>query len=221
MLKMIKESTGDESVKLAWITAKTAGTVLIAGLLLVLTALTPLIVFAATSTEGTTVSAEIASVISMETSGTVNITVTPTDAGPQSSASDTVSVSTNHSAGYTLKLSDADDDTKLVSGANSIYAFFDQPGGEPWSMASAGTAWGFAVAGLPGFDSSYASFTNEAGHASRWLGMRTHSSGGYTIKTTASTAADDPTTVWYSVKASLPTPNGTYTDTVTYTATTN
>lgn len=41
------------------------------------------------------------------------------------------------------------------------------------------------------------------------------------LKTTASSATDDITTVWYGVKATSAQPNGAYSDTVTYTATTN
>lgn len=41
------------------------------------------------------------------------------------------------------------------------------------------------------------------------------------VKNTGSAASNDTTTVWYGVKSTASQPNGPYTDTVTYTATTN
>ncbi|MBW4062073.1 hypothetical protein HJC99_05875, partial [Candidatus Saccharibacteria bacterium] len=42
-----------------------------------------------------------------------------------------------------------------------------------------------------------------------------------TLKTTSGTASNDTTTVWYGVAADTTQPSGTYTNSVTYTATAN
>ncbi|HET7827457.1 MAG TPA: hypothetical protein VFK97_01145, partial [Candidatus Saccharimonadales bacterium] len=114
------------------------------------------------STATTTISSQISAVISLfTTNGTVNVNVVPTGAGAQTIASDTVTVSTNDSSGYTLQLADTDTNTNLVSGANNI-------------AASAGTqttpvtpevvnTWGYAVAGVGGFNASgYAAASSAA-----------------------------------------------------------
>jgi hypothetical protein len=72
---------------------KVISLVLLAGL-----ASTPLTVFAATDSENTTINANLGSTISITTSGSVALNVTPVSGGSQTSASDTVSVSTNNSA---------------------------------------------------------------------------------------------------------------------------
>lgn len=179
--------------------------------------MTPLIALAATDTEDTIINAEIASVISITTSGTVNINVTPVGGGSQSSASDTVSVSTNNTAGYTLTLANADGTSSLVNGGNTITA---HAGTQASPTALANNSWGYAVASVGGFDSDYTpALSNATSSASKWAGVPVSSSPN-TLKDTSSTASDDVTTVWYSVKADTTKPNGTYTDTVTYTATT-
>ena len=64
---------------------------------------------AGAATTGTTINSAISSVISVFTSnGTVTVNVTPTGAGAQTIASDTLTVSTNNSAGYTLQIADSD-----------------------------------------------------------------------------------------------------------------
>ena len=113
----------------------------------------PMAVSAATAPGTTTINAIIGSTISMTTTGTVNLNVTPVTGGAQTSASD----------------------------------------GSPESNVASSSV---KFAGVPAL-------------ASPQL-----------IKTTSSTAAADVTTVLYGVRADTSKPNGTYTDTVTYTATT-
>lgn len=176
----------------------------------------PAIVSAATTTGNTTINATLASVISMTTSGTVSVAVTPTSGGVVSSASDTVAVSTNNTTGYTLSMSDGDTNTSLVSGSNTIGAHggtFAAP------TALTGNAWGYAIAG-GNFTASYTAETNNASSTTKWAGVPSSASP-QTLKTTASTASGDTTTVWYGVRATAAQAAGTYSDTVTYTATTN
>lgn len=176
----------------------------------------PAIVSAATTTGSTTVNATLASVISMTTSGTVAIALTPTTGGVVSSASDSVSVSTNNTTGYTLTMSDGDTNTNLVSGANNIAA---HAGTYAVPTALTGNSWGYAVAG-GNFTASYTAEMNNASSTTKWAGVP-ESSSPQTLKTTAATASGDTTTVWYGVRATASQATGTYSDTITYTATTN
>ena len=136
--------------------------------------------------------------------------------GSQTSASDSLSVSTNNTSGYNLTLANNDTTTSLQSGANTIGA---HSGTHASPTALANNSWGYAIPG-GNFDASYSALTNVTSSSTKWAGVPSSSSPN-TLKTTASTASGDSTTVWYSVKADTTKPNGTYTDTVTYTATTN
>lgn len=176
------------------------------------------IVGAATNSGNTTINATVNAVISLSTSGTVNIGLTPTSGGVVSSASDTVSVSTNNTVGYALTLADSDATTTLVSGANTIAAHtgtFAAP-----TTLSVGN-WGYRIVSAGGFGASaYVAETNNGSSTSTWAGVPATGSA-QTIKTTATTASNDVTTVWYGVKVDSTKPTGTYSDTVTYTAVTN
>ena len=187
-------------------------TVALAGLL-VIPATT---LYAVTDSDTTTVNALIGSSVSISTSSTVNVSVTPVSGGSQSSASDTVTVATNNASGYALTMEDSDSDTDLVNGGNTISAHAGTYG-TPTVLAN--NSWGYAVPG-GNFDVSYSALNNVTSSGSLWAGMPA-SGAPVTLKTTASTSSGDVTTVWYSVKADTTNPNGTYTDTVSYTATTN
>jgi hypothetical protein len=184
------------------------------------TVVSPVIASAASQSANTTINATVASVISITTSSTVAISLTPTSGGVVSSNSDTVTVNTNNTAGYALTLIDNDTNTNLVSGGNNIAASSNTTGaGNPATLAN--NTWGFAVAGNAGFDASYSAETNAASSTSKWAGITASSGTAYQIKSTSAVATNDTTTVWYAVKATSSQPNGTYSDTVTYTATTN
>lgn len=193
------------------------------GLAVLTLAASPVIASAASSTAGTTINATISSVISISTATPVAISLTPTAGGVVSSASDTVTVNTNNNTGYTLTVADTDATTNLVSGSDTIAA---HSGTKTAPTALANNTWGFAVAsgttgiGTNGFDASYSAETNNASSTSKWMGMPASGSP-VMLKTTAAVASNDTTTVWYAVKATSSQPDGVYTDTVTYTATSN
>ncbi len=178
----------------------------------------PITASAATSSAGTTIEATVNSVISVTTSTNVAINLTPTPGGVVSSSSDTVTVNTNNTAGYTLTLADADATTSLASGGNTIAA---HAGTQAAPTTLATNTWGYRVVGVGGFGAgAYSAETNNTSSTSTWAGMPATGSPN-TLKTTSSTAANDVTTVWYGVKVDSSQPNGVYSDTVTYTATTN
>ena len=186
-------------------------------LLITLLISAPLTVFAATDSENSTINANLGSTISMTTSGSVALNVTPVSGGSQTSASDTVSVSTNNAGGYFLTLANADATTTLVNGANTIAA---HAGTQASPTALANNTWGYRVDSIGGFSTGGAVESNVTTSSITYAGVPATGSPN-TIKTTGTTASNDTTTVWYAVKADTTKPNGTYTDTVTYTATTN
>lgn len=178
----------------------------------------PRAIYAATDSAGTTITATIAATISLTTSTNVGISLTPTAGGVVSSASDTVTVNSNSSTGYTLSLADADATTNLVSGGNTIAA---HTGTFAAPTTLANNTWGYRIVSAGGFGgTAYSAETNNASSSSTWAGVPASGSP-VTIKTTASTATNDVTTVWYGVKVTTAKPSGAYVDTVTYTATTN
>lgn len=181
-------------------------------------AFVPMVASAASTTANTVVNADIAAVISMTTSTPITINITPTGGGVVSSLSDSVSVSTNNSTGYFLTLADADANTNLVSGANNIAA---HAGTQASPTVLANNTWGYRVDSVGGFGAGPTSAeTNNGSSTTIWAGVPAT---GFpnTLKTTSSTAANDITTVWYGVRVNTTLPSGIYTDTVTYTATTN
>lgn len=155
--------------------------------------------------------------IGVFTSGpTVNVNVIPSGAGAQSISSDTVTVSTNDSAGYTLQLEDADATTYLNSAGNHINA---SAGTYTSPSVPAVNTWGYHIDGSP-FTGTGSVVASQPVSALTFAGVPA-SGAPDTIKTTSVVAVSDTTSVWYHVYANTSTPTGTYTDIVTYTATAN
>jgi hypothetical protein len=155
----------------------------------------------------------------LTTSGTVTDNVTPTASGAQTINSDTVTVSTNDSAGYALTLAATTSQVTLNSGSNTIAA---SAGTQTTPVTQANNTWGYAVQSLGGFNTSgYASQSSAAISGTLKFAGVPASGSANTLKTTAGTATNDTTTVWYAVAANTSQPSGTYTDSVTYTATAN
>jgi len=173
---------------------------------------------ASAATADTVINATVNKVISLSSVSPVVLSMTPTASGVVSSASDTVTVSTNSTAGYTLTLMDVDATTSLQSGGNNITA---HAGTQASPTALANGTWGYRVVGVGGFGASaYTGETDAGSSTSTWAGVPANGSAN-TLKTTAVTASNDTTTVWYGAKVTSSQPNGIYTDTVRYTATAN
>lgn len=188
------------------------GLLVLAGLLVV-----PAAAFAATDSDTTTVTVAVGSTISVASSGTVNVSVTPTGVGSMSSKKDTVEVSTNNSAGYTLTIADSDSNTDLVDGANTISAHSGTLA-VPTSLAK--DSWGYHVDSAGGFDTGATEETNQTGGgAYKYAGVPASGSPD-TIKSTSAVASQEQTFVFFGANVSTAKPNGNYADTVTYTATT-
>ena len=174
----------------------------------------------AEATATTTVSSVVASVISLlSTSGTVNINTTPTGGGVQTIASDTVTVSTNDASGYTLELGETSGTTTLTSGSNTIPA---SSGSQTTPVVMAANTWGYRVDSIGGFGAGpTTSATNAAISGTIKFAAVAPSGSPNTIKTTATTATNDTTNVWYGVATNTSQASGTYTNSVTYTALAN
>lgn len=166
----------------------------------------------------TTVSSAISPVISLfTTNGTVNINALPTSGGVQTIASDTVTISTNDSAGYTLQLGETTSTTSLTSGGNTIPAIsgtFASP------IAETANTWGYRVDGDGGFGAGPTSAASNASIGAIKFAAIAASGSPDTLTTTSSTASNATTTVWYGVAVNTAQASGTYTNSVTYTATT-
>lgn len=175
---------------------------------------------ASAATASTTISSNISSVISLlTTNGTVNVNVVPTASGAQTIASDTVTVSTSDTSGYTLDVAETGAGSGLVSGGNTIPA---SSGSQTTPVAMAANTWGYRVDSLGGFGAGPTSGQSSGAVSGSIKFAAIPATGSPNmIKTTAGTASNDTTTVWYGVTANTAQPNGTYTNSVTYTATAN
>ena len=171
----------------------------------------------------TTVKATIASYITVSlqnsvggtnyeaSTGTIAVSVTPgtlnTDAYTR------ITVSTNTTKGYTLKVHDADDDTSLSTGTgNSIPA-----NGNISETASDQFGWAIRI-------SSCGTAANKSCLTTgQWNAMKTESEGGLQLATnnSSTTITNDVTTVQYGVRTSITQAAGTYADAIVYTATVN
>lgn len=172
-------------------------------------------------TASTTISSQISAVISLlTTNGTVNVNVTPTGGGVQTIASDTVTVSTNDSSGYTLQLAETGASSNLVSGSNNIPA---SSGTVASPIAMAVDTWGFRVDGLAGSGFGAGPTSGQASAAISTLKFAAvpATASPQTLANTSGTATNATMTVWYGVAADTTQPSGTYTNSVTYTAVAN
>jgi hypothetical protein len=168
----------------------------------------------------TTISSDISPVISLLTSsGTVNVDVVPSASGAQTIASDTVTVSTNDASGYTLQLAETGATSTLTSGSNTIP---HSSGSLASPVAMAVNTWGYRVDGIGGFGAGPTSGqSSQAISGTIKFAAVPATASPDTLKTTSGVATNDTTSVWYGVAANTSQASGTYTNSVTYTATTN
>jgi predicted secreted protein len=158
--------------------------------------------------------------IAVTSNGTVSLAATPTTAGVYSTQSDTITVTTGTTTGYTLKLNMSGTSNSLIAGSFSIPA-------SSGSLASPVTrtmnTWGYRVDGAGGFGAGPTSTESSAASSSyTFAAVPTSVQSGDLLKSTSSAAGSgDTTTVWYGMAANASQPSGTYTASVVYTATTN
>lgn len=195
------------------------GKILVPSVIVLSLVMAPGLVYAAANSDSTTVNANIASTISVSVTGTpVDLAITPVTGGSQTTAKDDVAVSTNNTDGYTLSIKSSTAQTSLnKNGTDTIAASSATPGS---SAVLANNTWGYRVdsATIGDFGSGPTSASaDQTSNTTKFAGI---TASDFTIKSTSSTASGDTTAVWYSAKADTSKPDGTYTNTVTYTATT-
>jgi hypothetical protein len=170
------------------------------------------------NTGSTTISSQISEVISITTSGTVNINVAPSPSGAQTISNDAVSVATNDSAGYLLQLNETTSSaTALTSGGNTIPA---SSGTQTTPIAMVANTWGYRVDGIGGFGAGPTTSVNSQAISSAKFAA-VPASTPVTLASTSSATNGTNLNVWYGVAANTSTPSGTYTNSVTYTAIAN
>lgn len=156
--------------------------------------------------------------LSLTTSGSVALDVLPTASGACTVASDSVSVSTAASTGYTLQLSSVDASTALQGAAN---------GGQ--IVAASGSVsspqilqvnrWGFRVdGGLFGDGPTSSSSNTAAPLSATFAGVASNINPATIRNVTQSIISPHITNVWYGVCANTSISADTYSKTVRYTA---
>ena len=166
---------------------------------------------------GTNVRAVVGYTISVANSvpGNLDLAITPTAGGSATSASDTVTTTTNDANGYQLSIAGAT--STLVNGANTLTAVTGTPASP--SAITNGT-WGFRYDDATAFTGfTNASTTAQSNQASltvtKWAGMPTSAT---VIKqTSAAATSGDATVIFYGAMADTSKPSGNYTDAITYT----
>lgn len=164
-------------------------------------------VLAATSSTNVTVNAIIEEVLSVADLGdggtgakTVNLNATPGVLASNAADPHVIEIGTNSPKGYKLSIKDADANTNLVNGANTIAAHtstFASP------TALANNSWGYRTDQMT--VGSYAGVTATD----------------VTIRSSTGVVASETTNITYGVLVDASKPSGTYTDIVTITAVTN
>lgn len=158
--------------------------------------------------------------ISLSSSTTITANIAPGSSTTCTVASDTVSVSTSNSSGYTLLLSDADS-TNTLTGSNG--GTINPSSGSSSSPATLlANTWGYRVDGTYSFGNGPTSaVANSSIPIVNFAGVPASNSP--VVLSTYPTAAKPAvaTTVWYGICSNTGIPAGTYTDTITYTALAN
>lgn len=174
------------------------------------------------ASDSTTISANLAPTISLTTSGSVDFDILPTSSGSMSSSSDTVSVSTNSSTGYTLQ---------MEAGFGTAGELF----GPTWNiMQTSGTdevptnldtnTWGYRVDGVGGFGNGPTSAESSVSNSAyTWANIPDTGSGGDPagLTTTSAPVTNDTTIVWFGANVDTSLESETYYGEVVYTAVTN
>lgn len=159
--------------------------------------------------------------ITLTTSGSIAANVTPAGGATRCTVSqDTVTATTDSSTGYIVTLSDTDTTNTLTGSSGNITASAGTPAAP---VVLAANTWGYRVDNIAGFGAGPTSgVTNAAIPTATFAAVPLSSGTASLIRSTASadgTAVATP--VWYGVCANTSLVSGSYTDSVTYTATIN
>lgn len=160
--------------------------------------------------------------ISLNSTATVSVDITPASGTVCTVNGDTVSVLTDSSTGYTLQLADADTVNNLA-GATHGGNITATTGSTSTPIALAANKWGYRVDGIAGFGTGpTTALSNGSVPVATFAAVPLSSATPDTIAT--STGPADPaadTTVWYGACADTSLPSDSYSDGIVYTAIVN
>ena len=158
--------------------------------------------------------------ITLSDSGLGSMAVVPSPAGNCTVNSDTLSVTTDSTTGYSLTMTTATTSSAMQSGANSITA---STGTSSVPTTLAMNTWGYRVDSFAGFGSGPTT-SESSGSVPSVTFAGVPASNQTATQVASSSSPANPTvhtTAWYGVCANTSLPSGTYTATITYTAVTN
>ncbi len=162
----------------------------------------------------------VACSISLTSDGNISLNVIPASGGRCTIQSDSATVLTDDTDGYTLTLADSGTNTALVNGSASINATTGTIA-SPISLTA--NSWGYRVDGLGSFGNGPTTAqTNVSPGSVVFAGIEPSDEVADTIASTSGAA--DPavtTTVWYGACADTSIKSGAYTTQAIYTAVAN
>jgi hypothetical protein len=158
--------------------------------------------------------------ISLTSDGNISLDITPTASGSCTIHSDTPTVETDDSNGYTLTLADSSTSTALTNGSATISAT-SGTFGSPAALTA--NSWGYRIDSLGSFGSGpTVDQTNVSPGSAVFSDIVASDQTADTIASTSGAA--DPavsTTVWFGACANTSVSSGAYTTQVLYTAVAN
>jgi hypothetical protein len=158
--------------------------------------------------------------ITLSSGGATTLNVVPTPSGKCTVQSDSASVLTDSTSGYSLTMTTSTTNNAMTSGSNSIAA----SSGTAASPVTLGmNTWGYRVDGLSGFGTGPTSAQSSGSVPSvPFAGVPASNQAGTQVATSSGPANPAvSTTVWYGLCANSGQSSGNYSVTVTYTAVTN
>lgn len=156
--------------------------------------------------------------ITLSSSGTVGLTAAPSSSAVYTIQPDAITVTTGASTGYTLSFEDSDAQPALVNGGNTIAT---STGTYSAPITLIDNSWGYRIDSAGGFGAGPTSAVTNAASSTLTFAGIPPSGSAVTLKTTATAASSEITSVWYGVKATSSLTPGNYSTVVTYTAVTN
>jgi hypothetical protein len=158
--------------------------------------------------------------ITLSSGGATTLNVAPTPTGKCTVQSDTASVLTDNTVGYSLTMTTSTTNNAMTGASGSIAA----ASGTAASPVTLGmNKWGYRVDGLAGFGAGPTSSQNNGSIPSvAFAGVPASNQSPTQVASTSGPANPAATTiVWYGLCADSSVPSGSYSVTVTYTAVTN
>lgn len=155
--------------------------------------------------------------ISLATSDTVALSLTPTATGVYTIDNDAVEVTTNSDDGFTLSIESDAPDSSDLEGDDGVIA---PVSGSPASPATLDmNQWGYRVDGMFGFGAGPTSAAqNQSSSSLTFAGLPLSGSPAILATLDESAPAGIVVDVWYGVRGDTSIPSGAYTRTLTYTA---